>query len=180
MSDAAIRSSIKTLMDSVTGIGMVHDYRRWTDDEAQLEALFQKEKNGPLHGWEITRDGIPQLGDRRGDKYKAVHTYIITGHYAIKDSVASEKLFNLVVDTIVQKFIDSRLPNTEGHSLPTVSIKEWMFADILCHRAEIRLSVTEIVAKTPEADQELLKLNLTEYLKPGDKATVGAEINITQ
>jgi hypothetical protein len=82
------------------------------------------------------------------------------------------------VDAIVQKFIDNRLANTEGHSLPVVSIKEWMFAGVLCHRAEVKLSVSEIVSKTPEADQDLLTVGLSQYLKPGDEVNIESTVTI--
>ncbi len=167
MSDATIRASIKTLLLAVTGIGKVHDYLRWIADEAELKTEFRTAVNQPLHGWEITRDGIPQLTRMSGDKYKMTHGYLIIGHYAMKDSVQSEKLFNLVVDAVVQKFIDNRLANTEGHSLPVVTIKAWNFAGVDCHRAEIRLSVTEIVTKTAAADEALLKVKIGQYLEPG-------------
>ena len=175
MSDATIRASTKALMDTVTGIGMVHDYSRWAADEQALRTLFQKVANGPLHGWEITRRGFQEVRIT-GDKYKITHDYLIVGHYAIRDSAASEKLFNVIVDAVNQKFLDTKLPSTEGHTLPKVTIKEWMFAGVLCHRVEMTISVTEIVAKTPEADQDLLKLNLTNYLKPGDDPEIVTEI----
>ena len=178
MSDATIRASIKSLMDTVAGIGVVHDYSRWTADEQALRLLFQKDAASPLHGWEITRDGIPALSRIAGDKYEATQGYMIRGHYAIRDSAASEKLFNLVVDAVVQKFIDNRLANTEGHSLPVVSIKEWMFGGVLCHRAEIRLGVAEIVTATPEADQDLINIMLDAYLKPDDETIHSADITI--
>lgn len=179
MSDATIRAAIKALMDTVTGIGTVHDYSRWSADEQSLRTLFQKTSSDPLHGWEITRDGISQLTRIAGNKYKAVQGYMIRGHYAIRDSVESEKLFGLIVDAVVQKFIDNRLANTEGHSLPVVALKEWMFAGVLCHRAEIKLAVTEIIPATPEADQALIKIMLDGYLKPGDDMINPAEIPIT-
>lgn len=155
------------MMLTVVGIGIVHDYSRWADDEAGLEALFLPVKDGPLHGWEITRDGVAQLKHFAGDKYKATYTYLILGHYALKDDLQSEKLFNIIVDAVIQKFIDNKIAGSEGHSLPTVTIKEWMFADVLCHRAELRLAVSEIWTKTPEADQDLLTIKLGQYLDPG-------------
>ncbi len=167
MSDATIRANIKTLMLAVTGIGKVHDYKRMIADEAKLREQFQQAVNQPLHGWEITRESVNPLTRMAGDKYKATHGYLILGHYAIKDSTASEKLFNLVVDAVVQKFIDNRLANTEGHSLPATTIKEWEFAGVLCHRAEVRLSVTEIVTKTAATEDDLLKIMVGQYMEPG-------------
>lgn len=166
MSDATIRASLKALMDTVTGIGMVHDYSRWAASESELKALFQKVANGPLHGWEITRRGFQEIRST-GDKYKVTHDYMIIGHYAIKDSAASEKVFNAIVDLVNQKIIDTKLANTEGKTLPKATIKEWVFGGVLCHRVELSLSVTEIVTATPEADEDLLTIALGQYLAPG-------------
>jgi hypothetical protein len=169
MSDQTIRASINTLMLAVPGIGVVHDYDRWLDTQSQLQALFQKNPGEPLHGWEITRDAILQLVRIAGNNYKITHSYVIRGYYALKDSAASEKLFNLVITAIIQKFIDNRLPDTEGHTLPTVpKIMPWMFAGILCHHAELRLQVIEIVAMTAEQASDLIKIHLTAYLAPDD------------
>jgi hypothetical protein len=164
-------------MDTVTGIGVVHDYFRWAADDQKLRLLFQKTPKDPLHGWEITRRGWQETRIA-GTKYKVTHNYLIVGHYAISDSVASEKLFNLVLDAVNQKFIDIILTNTEGHTLPQATIKEWMFAGVLCHRAELVTSVTEIVVKTPEADQQLLKIALGQYLEPGSDPTIQTDVTI--
>jgi hypothetical protein len=166
MSDQTIRASIKTLLDAVTGIGVVHDYSRWAADEARLRALFQKNANSPLHGWEITREGFVVVSFNAKFK-KVTHDYVLRGFYAKRDDVASEKLFNIVADAVAQKFIDNKLPNTEGHTLPKASLREWMLGGVLCDRAELRLSVSEMVAKTAEADQDLLKIALGQYLAPG-------------
>jgi hypothetical protein len=167
MSDATIRASLKTLVASVIGsTGVVHDYSRWTDDEKTFEDHYQAAANQPLHGWEITREGF-QTARLAGDKYKVSHDYLIRGFRALKDSIASEKLFNVVVDAVNQKIIDTKLPNTDGKSLPKVKIDPWEIGETLCHRAEIRLTVTEITVKTPEADQDLLAISLGQYLAPG-------------
>ena len=54
---------------------------------------------------------------------------------------------------MVQKFIDTRLANTEGHIAAHGAVKEWMFAGVLCHQCEVKLNVTEIMTKTAEADR---------------------------
>ena len=167
MSDSTLRASIKTLMDTVTGIGMVHATSRWAADDAKLRSLFQKNANAPLHGWEITREGIPQNQRITNAKYKWTHSYLVLGHYAVRDNV-SEPLFNAVVDVVCQKFLDNIIPGSEApHPVPTVTIKEWMFGGVLCHRAEIRIQVAEIVAMTAETSDALLKVMLCQYLAPG-------------
>lgn len=168
MSDSTIRASIKALMQTVPGIGVVHDYDRWTVDSAALVALFKTDptdKTAPLHGWEITRDAV-QLAWLSGNRYKATHSYVIRGYYALKDAVASEKLFNLIVDALVQAFIDHKLPNVEFHPVPAVTkIAPWIFAGVMCHHAELRIQTTELVQITEESI-DLLKHHIALYLAP--------------
>ena len=170
MSDATIRAAIKTIMNTIIGIGKVNDYERWSTDAAEMVSMFKLDpanKTAPLYGWEITRDAIPQVQRITNKKYKATYTYTIKGYYALRDAVASEKLFQTIVDTVVQKFVDALIPNTEGHSVPTATkILPWMFAGVLCHHAELKMSVSEIITATPAADEDLLTIALGQYLDP--------------
>lgn len=168
MSDTTLRTSLKNLLLSVTGIGVVNDYERLGSD-AVLAAAFTDIGTGLLFGWAITRDGIPKI-ERVSTKVKATHSYVLKGYYEVNDSTASEKLMQAVVDAVVQKFIDAPIANTEGHPLPTVpDFEPSTFAGALCHYAEIRIELAEIVDPTAVSDQALLTVLLTEYLKPGSE-----------
>lgn len=181
MSDTTIRASLKALMESVPGIGVVHDYDRWVSDSEQLVNLFKvnpDDEAAPLHGWEITREGILSIA-RVSTRVKATYGYVIKGYYAMRDAVESEKLFQMVIDSIVVKFLDSPIANTEGHPLPSVpKITPYMFAGVLCHYAEVRIQIAEIVDATAIVDQALLTVLLTQYLKPTTIATDQASIII--
>lgn len=168
MSDSTLRAQLKNIMSGITGVGKVHDYERFTADTAKFLSFFKDETSKKIFGWEMTREGVKH--ERITQKIKATHSFVIKGYYGLKDDAATEKTFNAVVDLIGQAFIDTKIPGSQGHSLPQVStIGARSFGGVLCHYAEIRLDVSEIVEVTPEAGvADLLTVGLDYYLKPGD------------
>jgi len=58
---AEIRTQIKTILEGVSGIGIVHEYERWAADWKGFLDLF-KDANGWINGWSITRRAIPARG----------------------------------------------------------------------------------------------------------------------
>lgn len=168
MSDSTLRAQLKNILSGITGVGKVHDYERFTADPAKFLLLFKDETSGKIFGWEITREGVKH--ERITQKIKATHSFVIKGYYGLKDDAATEKTFNAIVDLIGQAFIDTKIPGSQGHSLPQVSnIGARSFGGVLCHYAELRLGVSEIVEATPEAGMsDLLRIGLSYYLKPGD------------
>lgn len=171
MSESAIRTSIKEALTGITGIGRVHDYERWSVDPAQFLTLFQDAASRKIFGWEITRTGAKV--EKPTQKFKVTHNYVLKGYYGVQDAAGSEKLFNLVIETIVSKFISTQLAGTQGICLPQVGIIEFrMFGNnVLCHYAEVRLDVAEIVERVSDEQlTDLLKVGLDYYLKPGDDA----------
>lgn len=167
MTDSAVRNEIKNMLLTIPGIGKVHDYERFTVDTAKFLALFKDAVSEKIFGWEITRESVKL--ERIAQKYKAISNYVIKGYYALADDAGTEKTFNAVVDIIIQKFIDTQIPGTQGQSLPQVSVLQArMFGSILCHYAEIRISIAYVLDKTAEELGDLLKVGLHYYLTPGD------------
>lgn len=176
MSESAIRTGIKGALAGITGVGRVHDYERWTADSAQFLALFQDAASKKIFGWEITRTGAKV--EKPTQKFKVTHAYVLKGYYAVSDAAKSEKLFNAVIEAIVSKFISNHLAGTQGICLPQVGIIEFrMFGNVLCHYAEIRLDVAEIVERVSDEQlTDLLKVGLDYYLKAGDETADVTEI----
>lgn len=175
MSDSTLRAQIKNILSGITGVGKVHDYERFTADTAKFLSFFKDGISGKIFGWEITREGVKH--ERITQKIKATHTFVIKGYYGLQDAVGTEKLFNAVIDLIGQAFINTQIPGSQGHSLPQVSnVGARTFGGVLCHYAEIRLDVSEIVEVTPEAGMtDLLRVGLKYYLKPGDDVVDAAD-----
>lgn len=176
MSESALRSEIKTILSGIAAIGVVHDYERWAAEDAAFLNLFKDPASGKIFGWEITRAGARI--ERVTQKYKVTHRFVLKGYYGIKDSAGSEKLFNAVVETIAMKILSTKITGSQGEVLPQVDkLEPRVFSGILCHCAEIRLDVAEIVEKvSTEVLTDLLKVGLDYYLKPGDDASDASDI----
>lgn len=169
MSDLSLRAQLKTMLSSVPGTGKIHDYERFNAaDWNKFIELFKDEPSSKVYGWEITREGV-KVEKATGGHKKVTHAIVLKGYYGLQDAAATEKIFNAVIDLILQKFIDNKIPGTQGHSLPKVGpIQARMYGGVLCHYAEIRMVVAEIWGETEEVAVDLETIGFEYYLKPGD------------
>lgn len=176
MSESAIRTEIKTILNGITGIGKVHDYERFAVDERKFLDFFKDTSSGKIFGWEITRDNIKT--EKITQKFKFTHGFVIKGYYGLQDSSASEIFFQAVVDAILIKFIGTNITGTEGFIKPqSPVIQARMFGGVLCHYSEIKFDVIEIVEKiSDETVTDLLTIGLNYYLKPGDDTADGTDV----
>lgn len=179
MSDATLRTAMKTMLLEIPGVGKVYDYERWNNDMAAFIALFLNEDK-KIYGWEITRVGVPAIA-RIGSKYKVTHSYRFKGYYGLQDSAASEKSFNAIVDAVILKFISKKIAGSELHTVPTVGILDArLYGSVLCHYAEVNIQVPELV--TPASDEtivDLLSVGLNYYLQEPADETADATDEVT-
>jgi hypothetical protein len=143
-----IRAQLKTLLESVTGIGRVYDYKRYSSDWGTYKQLFVK--NSKVNEWEIQRNALvvePRGSQATAGKVKdTVHNLVIRGFYAFTDDPSSEKPFDTLVDSITDLFIRNQDLNgtAEIINIPiTGEISFGQLGDVLCHVVEIKLSVRE-------------------------------------
>ena len=147
MSEAATRSAIYDTMKSVADVGLVHDYDRWAADWNKFIDLFKINIGGvdQIRGWEILQKA-PVNEDRTSIKRR---TYSIKGYMSINDSLATEKTFSALIDAIAAKFRESQSLGgaLNGHNFIQVeTLEPRMFGSILCHFAELTLTVYEFIA----------------------------------
>jgi len=102
MSEATVRAAIKALLESVTGIGTVHDYRRTSRSLPTILQLMRS--GGTVNGWQIYREKMPTGRDSTHTVRKE-HHFRIDGIYELDDSAGSEKTFQALIDTIFTKFL---------------------------------------------------------------------------
>lgn len=171
MSETLIRTAIKDILNTVTGIGQVHDYERFTANPLTFLNLFKDDTTGKIFGWEITRSGST-ITRVTMTNYKVLHHFVIKGYYGLQDLTASEKLFNAVIEAVVSKIINTTIADTQGVPVPQVNkIDARMFGDFFCHYAEIAFSVAEILQ--PDAESgivDLVEINLKYYLQEPETA----------
>jgi len=144
----AIRAEIKTIIESVSGIGIVHEYLRWSAKYDTFLNLF-KDDSDKINGCMITRHKTEEDAVSGGRQSERNHNIKIICIYGLKDGDASELYFQ---DTIIeeicaalraQKTLNNR---TAALGVPQVDIVEpRKFGSVLCHYAEITVSVVEMV-----------------------------------
>jgi len=142
-----ILTNVKTILDSVTGIGKTHDYFRFSDNlEHHGAELFYSNKI--FHTWFITRVNFiaNSLVHYQVERF---HNFDLWGFYQISDKDASEKTFQALCDAICDKFDeDSNIVMDANSDQPEpAELQEFElaveFMGILCHRAKIRIQVFE-------------------------------------
>lgn len=141
----AIRAQLKTVILTVSGIGVVYDYKRFCNDWATYRDLFVKDSK--VNEWEIQRNGFSVIGHGGNGIVKDNnHDLILRGFYAFTDTPSSEKVFDTLIDAITDKLILQ--PNLSGTAkivhIPYVGTIDMKFlGQVLCHVVEIQLQVEE-------------------------------------
>lgn len=152
MSLSAIRTEIKTILNSVTDIGVVHDYERWSKDWNTILSLFQPSGKAYIRGWMITRRATSEqvITQGPGGTNQRDHSFVIKGVFGLKDDTASEKTFQDLLESICTALRGN--PTLNGSALgceppQVLSVDIRMFSQVLCHYAEIELKASEIVTR---------------------------------
>lgn len=170
MSESALRAAIKTVMDGIGGIGVVHDYERQSADETQFLELFRDPSSGKILGWEITRRGF--RSERCAQRFRITHLFSLKGFCGLQDATGSEKFFNAAIEAVMNKIVSAGITGAETIALPqAIRIEARAIGGVLCHHAVIWLPVSEVIdAASDEAIVDLLRIGLNYFLKPGDDA----------
>lgn len=154
MSLDTIRAAIKAKLESVTGIGRVHDYERFAKDTAQFLALYKDATDGRLRGWWFDRTSTREI-DRDIGSVRRIHTWRLTGFLALDDADATAKALQTLVESIGAAFrtdrslggavLDVRDMTVDDapSGIQVDGIEAVLLAGVLCHRAQLRLT-TEI------------------------------------
>ena len=157
MSEAAIRQKIfeiiagePDLIDpshrSAT-LGVIHKYERWSVDWAKFLAFFKDPASGRIFGWEIRRNSMQAIKLSALEEQDS-HGYLIKGYLGVQDTEQTEILFNAAIEELRALFRYNHTLDGVCHEAGPVSIEtidERMFGGVLCHYAELRLPVAEIV-----------------------------------
>ena len=156
MSLADIREQIKVLLSGVSGIGIVHDYERWAAEWPKFLDLYKVEATGKLNGWTISRKKTPKSLLAKGGISTRTHHIMIRGIYGLKDSDASELVFQEIIEAIVAEFAKhdtlnatcftcSATDNAPGDEdgIQVDLVENRSFGGVLCHYAELSLFVQE-------------------------------------
>ena len=151
MALADIRTEIKNLLETIPGIGKVHDFERWTVNWKKFLEFFKTADN-KINGWVVTRSETQEREHAAGAVNIRTHTVTIKGYYGLKDSMESEKTFQDLIEEIcsVLRTHDNLNGSCLTTSPPQVSVyRPNPFAGILMHQYQIRLRADEYIQYTP-------------------------------
>jgi len=147
MSLKTIRNTLKALLLTVDGIGVVHDYERWSANWSDL--LKHYESYGRLNGWALSRKASPSEWTAMPEAERR-HTIQITGIYSLNDAAASELVFQDLIEAIVDQVNRAVVADpTFGGACLTASplevktVEPRMFGEVLCHYCELTITVTD-------------------------------------
>lgn len=150
MSLSAIRTQIKNVLESVSGMGQVYEYLRHAVDESTFKTLFIS--NNKLNTWLITREAVRDKAVSAAPSYIRTHDFKIFGFYGLKDTDATENTFQALVDTVLEDLRvalepPSVLSNTALNATPPQvrPINHKQYSRRLTHACEITFTVDEYI-----------------------------------
>lgn len=150
---AAIVADIKTILTAVPGVGVVHEYERQAVDWGKFIELFRYPVTGKILGWEITRRATTE---HQAGVWLRHHQFVLKGYLGLQDAAASSLAFQSLCEEVCAAFRTAPAGagweyrnGDEPDRAPAQieSINDRMFGSVLCHAAEIALSVTERIVQ---------------------------------
>lgn len=156
-SETTIRARVKTVLETVANIGIVHDRERYAADWTALTALFKQTISSvdQIRGWTISLLEVSEnvenfQGSGFGDTFKYNYTYRLQGLMTLNDTEPeknlTEKDFAILVLAVVEALNTDSTLNASRESGPIVAsvrTEPRMFAGILCHYCDARLMFEE-------------------------------------
>jgi len=94
MSEATIRARIKTILEGISDIGVVHDYERTTADWSKYLELFKTTISGTdqIRGVQIAYRGfVPNVDDMDTCDIIRAHSFVIIFLVGLNDADKTEK-----------------------------------------------------------------------------------------
>ena len=117
MSLSTIRASIKSKLESVSGVENVNDFVIWSDDWDTL--LGYHVKDGRVNTWQIGLRNMPEVVIDNGIRSTAF-TFNLFGLYSMKTADATSKTFEEICESVMYEFAEgnSFLTHTEVTQKP--------------------------------------------------------------
>ncbi len=144
-----VLNAIVSKLRAVPNIGVVQERERFSKNASKLTECYITEIDGEkrLQGWFVKRVSYRELSPMIG---RTVHVseWEITGYFAFDDEDGREDALNEVIDNIGTAFREDYTLGglIQGHDLENnisgiqlVSNDNVMFANVLCHRAILKL-----------------------------------------
>lgn len=149
MSEVNIRNQIKSIVESASGIGQVHDRVRSVLSDSDFQNIFLNASK--VNSWFISLESseeIPRiLGVGSSGANTLIYNYQIEGWYGVSDLNSSEIIFNAIVSDLRGKFRNNITLNNTCFFHERIKIQKLghdnKFGN-LCHYINLLLVVNEI------------------------------------
>ncbi len=157
MSWTLMNDQIKVILETVSGIGLVHKYQRVAVNWAKVLELF-KDSSDRINGCMITRVNRKTHALAMGGENIRSQHFVIRMFYAVSDTDESELTFQLLVDAVCDALAANETLNGTCLAISDIGagespagitgpqaevIEPRFFANILCHYAEIHIYAKE-------------------------------------
>ncbi len=143
MSVSTIRSDIKAKLISVPEVKNVKDFIIWDDDWRNIVQRFISD--GRLHTWFIGwNNSLGNLFKRNA--IQRFYTWNVVGYYSIKTKDESSKVFEGIVEKVMNEFTKSiNFLSTAGSTRPMMlqSLQSVPFNNTPAHRAILTIDIDE-------------------------------------
>lgn len=140
-----IRAAIVAKVNTVPGIGQVHNYERYAKQASAFISLY--ESSGRVLGWNVRRVRKTQVGPTFGH-VEVANEWEIKGFMALNDVSSSEISFDNLVESIGDAFlgditlggvVDSLAKEDGTQGIQVLESAPVMFNGVLCHMAKLQL-----------------------------------------
>lgn len=147
MSLTIIRTEIKTVLDGITDIGVVYDYERFTTDWDKFKEIFKPPGKSYIRGWTIRREKTAEELSTHEESDRD-YSFKIRGYMSLKDSTATSKTFDDLIETICDTFralIENDLNGKADYVglIQVDLVEDRMFGTALCHYCELSIIIQE-------------------------------------
>ena len=151
MSETTLRATLKTIVESLTNEGTVHDYERWSADTSDYLTLFKTTISGVnyIRGWTITLESMPQTLHQTDGTMIRQYNHRIRMYWGLNDSDASEKSAVAMAIGAVEA-LDASTTLHDGdtyYNADPASLEVFearVFGGVLCHYTEILQTTYEV------------------------------------
>ena len=153
MSQATMRTALKTILDTVSNVGQTHNRSRLATDWSTFLDRFKTTISSvkQIRGWQIQFRGIPESAWHQHDGVIRRYRWLLQGFMGLDDSAETEPTFAALAEDVVQA-LDASATLHDGQTYylapPAVMgvFEERVFGGVLCHYVEITQEIEEYEA----------------------------------
>ena len=164
---ADTRLALMTLLQAVPAVGHVHARERYNNSDSGFKALYLYTHSDPsaddfadashIRGWYLRRNATAE--SNTNGRVLNEHTWLIRGFMSFKDEIASELIFDDLVERIraAVRGSDGALMTAgtlgqgvmQTRGVQVASVGPVMFAGVICHSAALEFTTRNWVAHNP-------------------------------